>query len=408
MKIAFLTSIYPNHAKIIYDQYPKLVNKSSDEQLDFIRWNAALSTTVQRFSFLREKGFEVINFNEGLSEVSFKWAKENNFNPISNNPILEIGNEMIYRFRPDIIFCLNPLSIFKNNFFSELMKRFVKKPKTIAWYGANQGDEILFRNFDLTLSNSKHLVNRLKTAGIKSEILKHGFEPKILDKVNQTVTRKNKVCFFGNIETYSEDFLHRTRFLEKISNEIKSFDIFGETNKPDKCQSLKYDLLKCRNYISSKITKYTINKRIKYWSNKNNLPQNPWRVSRKFIYRIKDPMYGIKMLEEIGKYKLALNYHNNHTGDCACNMRLFEATGMGCLLISDNKSDIRDYFIPDTEIIIYNSTGEAIDKIKYLLNNPLVALKIASNGQKRCLKDHNSETRNERLCEILSSLITRL
>ena len=50
------------------------------------------------------------------------------------------------------------------------------------------------------------------------------------------------------------------------------------------------------------------------------------------------------MLETLSKYSMALNYHNLHTGDCACNMRLFEATGVGCALLTDYKSDLIDYF----------------------------------------------------------------
>ena len=47
-------------------------------------------------------------------------------------------------------------------------------------------------------------------------------------------------------------------------------------------------------------------------------------------------------------FELALRYrfklHNQHTGNNACNMRLFEATGLGCALLTDAKDDLSEYF----------------------------------------------------------------
>ena len=127
MKIAFLTSIYPAHAEKIYKENPSLKNKSSDEQMEFIRWHAALSTTVNRMSFLKDKGLSVCNFNIGLTHINSKWALENNFVPIKKNSIEEIGIEKIKRFKPDIIFCLSPLIYTKNYFINELLSELKKK-----------------------------------------------------------------------------------------------------------------------------------------------------------------------------------------------------------------------------------------------------------------------------------------
>ena len=52
LKIAFLTSIYPAHAEKIYKENPSLKNKSSDEQMEFIRWDALSS--MRWFELLEE------------------------------------------------------------------------------------------------------------------------------------------------------------------------------------------------------------------------------------------------------------------------------------------------------------------------------------------------------------------
>ena len=88
----------------IYRDNPNLKDKSSDEQMEFIRWRAALSITVNRMDFLKNKGCSVCNFNIGLSEVAIKWAEENQFETTGKNKILKIGLEKIKRFNPDIIY----------------------------------------------------------------------------------------------------------------------------------------------------------------------------------------------------------------------------------------------------------------------------------------------------------------
>jgi spore maturation protein CgeB len=72
-------------------------------------------------------------------------------------------------------------------------------------------------------------------------------------------------------------------------------------------------------------------------------------------------------------------------------MRLFESTGMGSLLLTDNKINISDYFIPNEEILVYDNFQHASDLVKWVKDNPGKARKIAENGLKRTLQDHTYE-----------------
>jgi hypothetical protein len=148
VRIAFLSSIYPAHAEKIYRENPSLKNKSSDEQMEFIRWHA-LSSYVRWFELLEEKGFATCAFNHNLPEVALAWARENQFEPKSIDNIQEIGLEKIKRFKPDVIFAFAPLTYLKNNFLDELIGAARKKPTLMAWSGAKCGDDELFGYFDL-------------------------------------------------------------------------------------------------------------------------------------------------------------------------------------------------------------------------------------------------------------------
>ena len=403
MKIAFLSSIYPAHAEKIYRDNPNLKDKSSDEQMEFIRWHA-LSSFVRWNEMLEKKGFRVNGFNHNLPKIANAWARENDFCPKTNQPILEIGIEKIKKFIPNIIFCFDPHSYLQNGFLKSLINSSPIKPKLIAWYGANCGDEEIFRSYDLTLSNSKHLVNSLRKKDIKSDFLQHSFDPIILDKIIIPEKRINKVAFFGNLDVTTGDFRERTKLLEGISKKTNLIDIYGDHIKPTRKERSKHSLLLSRQKISSSINQFLPNKRFEYWSDKQNLPPSPWMLEKKFCSRITPPLYGQKMLQKLSSYSIALNYHNRHTGDYACNMRLFEVTGLGCTLLTDSKKDLSEYFDIDSEILTYSSKDEAIEKINYLKENPNKAEQIRSAGQSKCLNNHTTQNQISRLSEILNKL----
>ena len=112
------------------------------------------------------------------------------------------------------------------------------------------GEEDIFNFFDLTLSNSKHLVNRLREKGIKSDFLGHSFDPIILDKINIPSKKINRVSFFGNLDLISRDFNERTRLLEKVSNDTGKLDVYGKYSIFSKQKRFKYKLLETRLNLS--------------------------------------------------------------------------------------------------------------------------------------------------------------
>lgn len=82
-------------------------------------------------------------------------------------------------------------------------------------------------------------------------------------------------------------------------------------------------------------------------------------------------------------------------------MRLYETTGVGACLLTDTKSDLNRYFEPDVEVVTYASAEECVEKVKWLLENPVHCQSIAKAGQKRTLKEHNFKNRVELFYEEL-------
>ena len=403
MRIAFLSSIYPAHAEKIYRENPSLKDKSSDEQMEFIRWHA-LSSYVRWSKLLEEKGFQICGFNYNLPDVSLAWARENKFEPKSCDSIFEIGLEKIKRFQPDVIFCRSPHSYLKKNFLDELVSSLYKKPKLIAWYGAASGDESIFRFFDLTLSNSKHLVSSLKEKGIKADFLQHAFDPIILEKIKIPKNRLNRVAFFGHLDVSTIDFRERTKLLEEVLEKTNLLDVYGVHKMPSFKETSKHSLLITRQKMSHTLNKFVPNQKFNYWSKKQNMPPSPWELSKNFCKKVKSPLFGQEMLQKLSSYQIAINSHNKHTGDFVCNMRLFEATGLGCALITDHKSDLHEYFDLEREVLTYKTPEELCSKIKFLINNTEVADEMGLKAQAKCLSNYNIFNLSDIFCDYIQKL----
>ena len=111
------------------------------------------------------------------------------------------------------------------------------------------------------------------------------------------------------------------------------------------------------------------------------------------------------MYEILSRTKISFNRHIDIALNYANNMRLYEATGMGSLLLTDKKDNLHKLFEIDKEIVTYSSKEEASEKAQYLIANPIKASEIARAGQARTLKEHSYEERMRELLEILNKYI---
>lgn len=75
------------------------------------------------------------------------------------------------------------------------------------------------------------------------------------------------------------------------------------------------------------------------------------------------------------------------------NMRSFEATACGALMIHDNVADIKKHFVPNEEILVYNDAKELNDLLQNISKNPQLFYEIAQRGMQRTLLEHTYEHR---------------
>jgi spore maturation protein CgeB len=111
------------------------------------------------------------------------------------------------------------------------------------------------------------------------------------------------------------------------------------------------------------------------------------------------------MYQVIRDSAMTLNHHGDVTPGFANNMRLYEATGVRTLLITDWKENLVEMFEPGEEVIAYRSTEECSEQIDYHLRHPEEAERIAWAGQQRTLREHTYRHRMEELVELVAEYL---
>jgi SAM-dependent methyltransferase len=112
--------------------------------------------------------------------------------------------------------------------------------------------------------------------------------------------------------------------------------------------------------------------------------------------------WGLDMFGLLHASKITLNRHIDVAERFANNMRLFEATGCGAMLLTDYKDNLQELFRIGEEIVAYRSPEECLDLVQYYLHHPEEAEAIAKAGQARTLRDHTYDRRMEQTAEILA------
>jgi hypothetical protein len=374
MKILFVQTNYPGFLNDFYNKnkdwqnlrYSKLVDKLQSE------WFGSSCFYSKHLSKLGWDAHEVIINDWNLQS---KWAGENNYNITQREPNLfqyfpaslkrilgmqqwinTVLDKQINRYKPDVIYLFN-MKLFNSSFLQHLKNHSKLLVGQIA--SPLPSDTKLLSEFDLILSSFPHFVRQFKKMGINSEYLKWCFEHTITRKIGKQ-KRAHNVTYVGG---FSPAHRKGNRVLEQLARSVKT-DFWG-------------------------------------YGKNTLLPKSPIRAN------FHGHAWGRDMYNIFAKSKIVVNRHIDISNNYANNMRMFEATGMGALLITEEKKNMDVFFKVGKEVVTYKSVDELIKKVKYYLKHDKEREKIAHAGQKRTLKDHTYEIRMRELDSILRSYLKR-
>jgi spore maturation protein CgeB len=115
--------------------------------------------------------------------------------------------------------------------------------------------------------------------------------------------------------------------------------------------------------------------------------------------------WGKDMFELLGRSKVVLNRHGEIAGPYAVNMRMFESTGSGALLVTENKQNLSALFEPEVEVLGYDNSAHAATLARDVLADPARLDAIALAGQRRTLESHTYLARARTMAVVFENLL---
>ena len=251
--------------------------------------------------------------------------------------------------RPDVV--INVAMSFTNDDLMTQIRRHTRLLIGQTGWPVSKGET--YKGYDLILSSLPNFVEEFRQQGLPSELFRLGFESSVLSRL-KTPQKVTAAAFIGALS-----WAHRERFelLEYLCQRVPMM-VWGHADKGIAPESA---IGKCWKGLS--------------WG-----PDN---------YQI------------LADAKMALNVHADFAKDFANNIRMYETTGVGTMLLTDSKKNLADMFEPGKEVVAYRSREECAELIEYYLAHDEERESIASAGQRRTLASHTYYQRMQELLTIV-------
>jgi spore maturation protein CgeB len=119
---------------------------------------------------------------------------------------------------------------------------------------------------------------------------------------------------------------------------------------------------------------------------------------KNFIHggQVSNGIYGLEMVKAFNGAKIVLNMHEESDLPYKVNTRVFEATGSGTFLLTDNSYGLNQMFRIGEEVVAYNDIKELIKTIKYYLNSD-EKKDISDKAMRRAHREHTYQQRVTKL-----------
>ena len=399
-KLLSLGSMYPGSLDTFYLKYPDLNDLTYKEHIDFLLENTTEFIGSYNRNFNRAGLFaECIIAND--TRLQNKWCIEKG---IKTEDYQSIILSQVKSFSPDILW-IEDLNYSDPGWLSDV-KREVKSIRLIIAYHCSPFNKKVLDNLkgvDFLITCTPGLKTEIENLGKKSFLVYHAFDKDLLSKISEKNEFTDDFIFSGSLISGGNFHSKRIALIESIIKADIGIGLYVnlEKNYRIRAKQLIYFLssflrnLKMDNLVERhKFFDYG-----KTWVD---------TYSGNLLKLKKKPVYGIDMYNLFNLSKVVLNYHIGVAGDYAGNMRMFEVTGIGSCLLTDNKKNIKDLFDPGSEIVVYDNAEDCAAKVKWLLEHESERQEIALAGQKRTLAVHTVENRCISIIDIINSELQNL
>lgn len=350
----FLDSVYRNH--------PDLVNASYDEQRAHIRAGMFGEAGFQ-VDALRALGHQADVIITNAHAAQRAWAREHRVAHRARRELSlrrrrgvvpwlhrttstswELVLAQVAEYRPDVLYVgildsMPPSVVAQLRPFAHL----------VAAQIAAAIPDRTYADYDLVFSSIPAMVDRFRQMNITAEWIPLAFEPSVLSQVPPR-SRDVPVSFIGS---FSDVHPGRVELIEAVARVAP----------------------------------------LKTWTSDTAYLARNSELSR----TVQGSAFGREMYAVLARSQITLNSHATWSGQDANNLRLYEATGMGALLVTDHRANLNQLFDVGSEIVSYRTPAEAAELVRHYLAHPKEADRIAAAGQARTLREHTWTNRMARL-----------
>jgi spore maturation protein CgeB len=338
----------------VYEEHQGLAEAPYDEQ-----WRALMNTcfgTADSYSHhLGALGHAAHELIVNCKPLQAAWLRESGervrsprLRRIPHGDVVVLAQAAA--FRPDVVYVQNLVAL-----APATLRRLRTRHLVVGQIASELPDARRLRLYDVVLTSFPHFVERLRGLGVRSEYLRIGFDARVLDRLGDRPPPAGAV-FVGSLARFQHGF--GNELLEQAAA-IAPIAFHGPG-------------------------------------------VDDWPADSPIRRDYRGEAWGLDMYRVLAGASIALNRHIGVAEQFANNMRLYEATGVGTLLLTDAKQNLHELFEPDAEVVTYSAAEEAADKIRYYLEHEDERATIARAGQARTLAEHTYAHRMRELEQILN------
>ncbi len=238
-----------------------------------------------------------------------------------------------------------------------MKKKYPFLKKVIFYDGQLLHDENYLQGCDLVLSCVEDTLDYYKLKGFDTYFMPYAFDEKIMERAGK-LKRIYPVSFVGSFFPFRGIHSKRLEFVYQLTRREK-IDLWAP------------DILGRGKSAIYNITKLLSKGQFK-----------EFRYAMKLEKERNGTVFGLDMFRILLSSGITLYFHGDIVHKAA-NIRLFEATGSGALLLTDWKENLSEFFEPGKEVVTFRSLDECIEKNNYYRENEEEREIIARAGQKK-------------------------
>lgn len=371
-----MDTLYPAFVASHYDDRPALSAASYDEQHAALI-DRSFGTSDAYSTNLRALGHEAVDLLVNVERLQGTWAAEHGLRarggrlarwaPARLRPRLEadalrhVARAQIEDFGADVVYCQD-LSFFTARQLRELH---AQGRLVVGQIASAPPDEQRLRAFDLLLTSFPHYVARFRAFGIDAEYFRIAFDERVLDKLRARgidpspgAAGRDAAVFVGGLDPSVHG--GGVRLLERVLSEVDGVRVHG----------YGADRLPAASPV-----------------------RRAWEGEA----------WGLDMYAALARAGIAINRHIAAAEGQANNMRLYEATGVGALLLTEDAPNLPSLFDPGAEVVAYAGVDDLVDKLRHYLADADARREIAAAGQRRTLDEHGYAARMRELLPMLEA-----